>query len=83
MGDNMGLRKKKNLSPLEKAVDNLQTGINRWNKKRKHWKRRFYLMVVCPVVLVAMIIKAVKTYVRIKLMEIGMKAPSPLEKEKE
>lgn len=71
------IQKKKPLSPLEKAVYTMQKTLAQWDKQRKHWKIRFYLTIVFPVVFVLALIKAIKTYVRIKLWEIGTKAPSP------
>ena len=76
-------KKKKELSPIEGAIYTVQFNIDKWNKRRKHWKRRFYIMVVFPVFLVALIIRAVKAYVRIKLWEMGTNAPSPFIKEEE
>ena len=76
----MSRKKKKELSPLEGAIYTVQFNID---KRRKHWKRRFYIMVVFPVFLVALIIRAVKAYVRIKLWEMGTNAPSPFIKEEE
>lgn len=70
-------KKKKNLSGPAKMVYSMQTVMEKWNKRRKHWKRRFYLLVVFPVFLVACIIRGVRTYVRIKLWEMGTSAPSP------
>lgn len=79
----MIFRKKEPLSPLEKAVYTVQKKLYQWDKQRKHWKTRFYVMVVFPVFLVLVILKALKTYVRIKLWELGTRAPSPFKTEKE
>ena len=73
----MSRKKKKELSPLEGAIYTVQFNIDKWNKRRKH------IMVVFPVFLVALIIRAVKAYVRIKLWEMGTNAPSPFIKEEE
>ena len=78
----MRLGKKKALSPFEKKRERMKKNIGHWNKTYKHWKTKFYLTIVFPVVLVALIVQAVKSYVRIKLMEIGMKMPSPFEETK-
>lgn len=79
----MMFKKKKELSGPAKAVYSMQAAMDKWNKRRKHWKRRFYLFIVFPVFLVACIIRAVKTYVRIKLWEIGTGTPSPFTKQEE
>ncbi len=76
-GKSMRLGKKKALSPFKKKMERMKKNISNWNKTYKHWKTKFYLTVVFPAVLVALIVQAVKSYVRIKLMEIGMKTPSP------
>ncbi|MDO5416122.1 MAG: hypothetical protein Q4F29_02885 [Lachnospiraceae bacterium] len=63
-------------SPLQEAVFTIQQKVNRLEKKQKHWKLYFYLTVLLPVFIVILTIQAARTYVRIKLRDVGTNAPS-------
>ncbi|MCI8950461.1 MAG: hypothetical protein HFG49_10550 [Lachnospiraceae bacterium] len=64
-------RKKPPESSLQASVKHLQKKWKRLERKRKLWKFYFYSFVVLPVFAVMLAVKALKTYVRIKLREIA------------
>lgn len=77
----MILRKKQPENALKKAVFIMKKKWKTAKKRQKHWKMRIYLTLVLPAVLIAAIIKAVRTYIRLKIRDIAEKTPSELKKE--
>lgn len=76
------IKKKQPKTPLQETVFTLKKKWKTIKNKQKHWKIHLYLTLVLPVVLIIAIIKALKTYIRLKIRDIAVKTPSDLKQEK-
>lgn len=67
--------KKPPMTPWQEAMEELRRKKKRLGRKYRLWKFYLYAFVILPVFAIMLALKALKTYVRIKLREIAVNTP--------
>ncbi len=67
--------KKPPMTPWQDAMEELRRKKKRLGRKYRLWKFYLYAFVILPVFAIMLALKALKTYVRIKLREIAVNTP--------
>ncbi|MDO5348774.1 MAG: hypothetical protein Q4E86_02435 [Lachnospiraceae bacterium] len=71
--------KKEPMTPWEEAIQLICKKWKRYERKRKYYKIYLFVLFILPIFASILTVKVVKTYVKIKLRQIAMKAPSEIE----